>query len=69
MNLLRQEPLENTPSQYGLESQWITAEGIRGVKYRYGDHVQQEVESAGSNSGGTLTIMKPGEQPRRSTRR
>jgi hypothetical protein len=97
------------PTQYDLESAWITSEGIPGVSYRYGDIVrvrtgeragetgeiialhsihpepnygivlppnekfvwmlQHDLESAGSNSGRTLTLIKPGEKPRTSTPR
>jgi hypothetical protein len=97
------------PTQYDLESKWISAEGMPGVNCRYGDVVriktgkyigdtgeviallstepmpkygvvlppdekfvvvdQNDVETTGLNSGGTLTLVKPGERPTTSTRR
>jgi len=97
------------PTQYDLECQWITGDGIPGVQFRYGDIVtiktgehagvtaqvislsstepepkygvvlppnekfvwmsQRDLESTGTNSGATLTLMKPGEPPRSSSPR
>jgi hypothetical protein len=97
----------NKTTQYELESNWISAEGMPGVNCRYGDIVriktgehagetgeviallsiepaptygvvlppdekfvvvfQNDVETTGLNSGGTLTLVKPYEQPRTST--
>ena len=31
---------DNRPTQHDLESRWITAEGIPGVNYRYGDIIR-----------------------------
>jgi hypothetical protein len=98
-----------TSTQYDLESRWITAGGIPGVNYHYGDIVriktgehaaetaevialldvdpepkygivlppnekfvvmsQNDLESTGSNSGGKLIMVKPGEPSKTSTRR
>ena len=32
--------MSETPTQYQLESEWITAEGIPGVRYRFSDIVR-----------------------------
>ena len=42
------------PTQYELESQWITSEGIHGVRYRYSDLVRVK---SGEHSGETGEVI------------
>ena len=42
------------PTQYDLESRWMTSEGIPGVDYRYGDTVRIKT---GNHAGATGEVI------------
>jgi hypothetical protein len=46
--------MSETPTQYQLESQWITKEGIPGVSYRFSDLVRI---TSGEHSGQTAEVI------------
>jgi hypothetical protein len=45
------------PTQYELESQWTTAEGIAGVRYRYSDLVRIKAGDHAGETGEIITLL------------
>src|SRR6266478_946247 len=52
-----------TPAQYDLESRWITAAGIPGVTYHYGDIVRIKVGEHADETAEVIALLAIDPQP------
>ena len=50
-------------SQYELESQWITPEGVAGVIYRFGDTVLLTTSERAGQSGVVVALLSTKPEP------
>jgi len=62
--MVLQDMSNETPTQYDLESRWITAAGIPGVTYYYGDIVRIKGGEHTDETGEVIALLAIDPQPR-----
>jgi hypothetical protein len=55
--------MSQSPTQYELESRWVTEQGIPGVNYRFGDLVQIKAGEYSGQTGKVIALISIEPEP------